>query len=105
MNRIPEEDWKVFKEHHLLVHEEFCSSVSSQISRINESDDLSAISKFQSIAELIVSAVKKEEELFLDYRRSTAMLYLLKFVNEGLLSSEKVEEYSQEVKEWLDLRN
>ena len=45
----------------------------------------------------MIKSAKKETKLFLDYRRSTAMFHLLKFINEGLLNNEQIKEYSEEV--------
>jgi len=102
MNRIPEDDWKVFKKHHLIAHEAYCQAINSEVAKLNEATDLSIINKFQSIAKLIDKSAKKESELFLDYRRSTALLYLLGFINEGLLNTEQVAEYSEEVIKYLN---
>lgn len=101
MDRIPEADWKIFKKHHLIAHEMYCQTINAKIADLMGSMDLSVIEKFQAIAHLVNQSAKEEDELFVDYRRSTALFCLLRFFNEGLLTREQIEEYSPKVKDWL----
>ncbi len=104
MNRMPEADWKIFKKHHLEVHEKFVNRALSQISEVMHGDTRSRIEVFQDIADLVRRLAKQQDQLFSDYRRSTAALMLRIWIHEGLMSEDKVKQYSDEVRAFLSLK-
>ena len=103
MDRIPEADWKLFKKHHAVVHEAFSRRAMATVRELMDDKSAASIERFQSIALYVNKIAKKEDALFNDYRRSSALAFLRVFLLEGLLSDEQVAEYSDEVRRHLDV--
>lgn len=101
MYRISEPDWIIFKRHHLIVHETFVRGVLADFRRLMHDESMTDIERFQSITQVVQKAQKKENALFLDYRRSTAIRFIRSFRVEKLLSEYQMAEYSEELREFL----
>lgn len=102
MDKIPEPDWKVFKRQHLVLHERFVEAELETLNHLFEDREMSPISRFESLADAVKKSKKRESELFDDYRRSTAVLHILKWMDAGLLSEKEFLEYSAEVRDRLN---
>lgn len=103
MQRIPERDWKVFKRQHLELHDSYIERTLSRANEILRSEDLSSIEIFGQLAEFVRSARKEEQELFGDYRRSTAAFHVRRWYAEELMTESQIAEYSDEVRTFLSL--
>lgn len=102
MDRIPERDWKVFKRQHLEFHERFVVAELEKLKDLLENRAMSPISRFEALAAAIRTSSKRESDLFSGYRRSTAVLQILKWMNAGLISEKEFLEYSAEVRDRLN---
>ncbi len=103
MNRLPEEDWIVFKRHHLAIREAYVNKALQNVFDVMHGDQYSRIEMFEIIAEIMKNYSDSDLNLFGDYRRSTAIKYIRSWIIEGLLSDDQLLEYSDEVKSYLDI--
>lgn len=102
MHKIPEWDWKIFKKQHLELHERFIEAELETLKDLFQNREMSSISRFEALADAMKRSRKRESELFDDYRRSTAVLHVLKWMDAGLLSEKEFLEYSEEVRDRLN---
>jgi hypothetical protein len=102
MDKIPEPDWKVFKRQHLVLHERFVEAELETLRGLFENREMSPISRFEALADAFKKSRKRESDLFDDYRRSTAVLHILKWLDAGLLTEKEFLEYGAEVQDRLN---
>ncbi len=93
----------MFKKHHAVVQEAFSRRAMTKIRELMDDKNPASIERFQLIAQYVNKVAMKEDALFHDYRRSSAIAFVRAFILEGLLSDEQVSEYSDEVRRYLDV--
>ena len=93
---IPEADWRQFKRVFPVLMERFCQRVLDDLAKLLRVGGSTAHDQYLRIYVLIQERDKDLGDAFDDFRRSTAILQLLKMRRLGLLSEEELSEFSEE---------
>lgn len=106
MDRIPESDWKIFKELHKLALERYCQRVIDELVNVAADGGKSHHERYLALFRLIRDRDKELAGAFDEFRRSTAVLQLSLIKSLGLLTDEEFTRFSPEtrrqVDHWLD---
>lgn len=103
MDQISKHDWKIFKEHHDVMRERFMNNALSKISKLIREGGKSNIGMFDEIAKVVKKSRKKDSRLFADYSRNTAILSILGWNDEGLITEAEIQKYSRDLQSFLGL--
>jgi hypothetical protein len=104
-SRIPEADWKVFRDIHPAVLARFCDRILSEITRLAKDAGKSSHERYLLVFKLIQQRDDDIAAIFNDFRRSTAFLQLAIMHARGLLTSEELARFSTETQEQLKFLN
>lgn len=106
MRDIAEKDWKYFRKLHQLAVNRFSKETLSNISQIIASKEIdSKHEKYLQIYQYIKVRDKILRDCFDGLRRSTAKLMILEIHNLGLFKPEEFNQFSDDVKNFVDACN
>jgi hypothetical protein len=94
---INESDWKVVRRLHGVALERYCQRVLEEVKVATACND-SYHDCYLKLYQLIRDRDKTMARVFDDLRRSNAVLLLLAIVNEGLLTDDELNQFSQELR-------
>ncbi len=99
LDPIAESDWKVFRELFAIVLDRFCERALSEASRTMADTSQSVQGRFFDVVKLLKDQNKILTDELGDFRRSTAVLQLIRMRSYDLLSDEELARFSQETHE------
>lgn len=99
MSNFPEHDWKVFKEIHPRACERFCSRTLETIRALMEDKEKDPVDRFFDLQKLVKERGKEWNQVFSDWRRSTALLQLGAMYYRDLVGPEDFERLSPETRD------
>ncbi len=106
MKAIAEKDWKVFGRLRTTAHERFYKQALDGCRAIVDKANQTSVEGFGALSDFVGEQDKIAEQIFGDYRRSTAMHRLYAFMDLDLLRDEELSEFSDEARErialWMD---
>lgn len=103
MRDIAEKDWKHFTKLHQLAVNRFSKETLSKINQIIISKEIeSKYEKYLEICRYIKERDKVLRDCFNDIRRSTAKLHILELYNLGLIKPEEFNQFSDDVKKFVN---
>ncbi len=102
LQRIPESDWKVFRELRGKALERFCERVLSDIRHLVSDDTRSLHDRYLEIYKLIDARDGELARVFDSPRRSQAVLQLALIHSHDLLESEELARFTSETRLAID---
>jgi hypothetical protein len=101
MSQFPEPEWKKLRAIREKVLNRFCVKALAEVKDILEKSDLEnqAHKAYLATFSSIRDSDKEVANLFNDWRRSTASMTLLKWMEFGLLTENEFDSFSDEIKE------
>jgi hypothetical protein len=100
---IPEQDWKIFRELHVVALERLCDKILAEAKKEIERPGKSAHERYLNLFKLIEKRDHDIARAFNDFRRSTATMQLVKIHSLGLLTGEELRRFSPETLEILEI--
>jgi hypothetical protein len=98
-SRIPESDWRRFKELHHDLMERFCADVLEELAAIARSADDSAHERYLRVYKLIKERDKELARAFDPFSRSKAVMQLVTMRHMGLLTDDELGGFSEQTQE------
>ena len=95
---IPERDWKVFREIHLVARVRFCEQVLSEIANASSASDQDAHERYLKVFEFVRDKDKELGALFDNPRRSSALRQLSMIASAGLVTDAELSRFSPETR-------
>lgn len=95
---IKESDWKVYRELHGVAMNRLCSRALTQVGQDTEGDS-SPYEKFMRIFKTANDTNDQIARIFENPRRSTALLFIIAWRAEGLITDEKMNRFSEDIRE------
>ena len=103
MRDIPEKDWKHFRSLNELIINRFSKDTISQISQIIASKEIeSKHEKYLKVYEYVRERDKILDNQLRDFRRSNAKLKILEIYRMGLIKPQEFDQFSDEVKDFVN---
>ncbi len=99
--RIPESDWKVFRELREIALQRFCQRVLAEVQQIASGTSKTAHERYLAVYRLIEKRDHEVAEAFNDPRRGTAMMQLLVIHRRGLLEPSELSRFSDSTRRTL----
>lgn len=96
LERIPEPDWKVFREIHKPLLRRHCRETLDRLAEIAAQDDEDAHEQYLRAYKYIHQRDKEVAEVFEDFRRSTALMQLGLMRRKKLLDDSDLDRFSEE---------
>ena len=103
--QIPEADWKIFKELFKVTLERFCERVLLELGPLYADTSATHHERYLKIYGHIEKSDEAIEELFDNYRRSTAWRQIAAIHRRGLFTDEEYSRFSEETHEIVALFN
>lgn len=107
MGDIAERDWRVFRRLAKIALDRYCHQTLDLVDRIVHSERQTNHAKHLEIYRLVHERDQALAEAFNDARRSVAVAQLVRLRSMGLLSDDEMAEFSEELREkvnlWLQL--
>jgi hypothetical protein len=103
MKDIREADWKVFREVHGAALERFFERAVREMERNMAAGEGKGNwrERFWEVLEPAQKRRKEAAELFDDFRRSTALIFLARLRREGLVTDEEMGRFSEETRKYV----
>ena len=98
IDRIPENDWKLFCKVREAALERFCKQILADVAELCADTSDTAHERYLKLYRLVEERDEKIANLFNDKRRSTAKLQLLLMHREGLLTNDQLAGFSDEIR-------
>ena len=106
--RIPERDWKVYRDLHRTLVERYCRRVLDEVESLIGAESQSAHDRYGRLYGLIRDRDKEIARVFDGMRRSAALFQIEACRELGLLTDEEMSRFSDETQEliarWLEFR-
>jgi len=97
-SEIPETDWKIFKQLHQKLLQEYCAGVLKEIEALIYNQEGSAHERYLAVYKLLERRDRQMADAFDDYRRSTAVIQLGMMRRMKLLSDEDLQLLSEQTR-------
>ena len=101
-NRIPESDWKVFRELREVALQRFCSRIFETLDRMRQNESGTYHERYIELYGWLHDRNGEMAEAFDDLRRSTMLLRLSVIDSLGLLEPEELERFTPGTREAVD---
>jgi hypothetical protein len=101
-HRIPEPDWKIFRQLRLLALDRFCQRVLAEVSELAVDVDKSHHERYLAMFKLLHDRDDKLADMFNSPRRSVALMQLARIQSMKLLSTEELARFSPETRAALE---
>jgi hypothetical protein len=100
---IEESDWKVFRRLHKIALERFCERVLKEVKAAATEHAKGYHDSYLKVFALIRDRDQTIASAFNDPRRSNAFILLSNIMNEGLLTTAELDQFSPEAREVIDV--
>ena len=98
MYGVNEKDWKLLRKKIVGWQEAYMDRLNQEYMRILQDEELAPSQKFWELEKRIRND-KKDTGVIIEMRRSMMVLNLLNLLNEGAITMEDLEDFSEELKE------
>jgi len=95
---IPEVDWKIFKELHVVAEERCTQQILAEVAGILAESAKSAVDRFGEIGKLMKERNRNLADAFGDFRRSTAIHQLMLMHARGWIRAEELARFTEETR-------
>lgn len=102
-DRIKESDWKIFRRVHQTALERFCDGILAEIQYFVTDRETNSHARYLEIFKRIHERNEKMATLFDDKKRSNALFQLAGFRHHGLITDEEYAEFSQELRDEVEM--
>jgi hypothetical protein len=99
--RIPEPDWRVFRDLHPVWLERYCQRVNSELMNRLSDEKLSAHELYLNVYRFIVDRDRELAGAFNDFRRSTAVIQIRIIRGLGVIMDEELARFSDSTREFV----
>ena len=96
--KIPESDWKIFRELRSVALERFCQGVLDEIGKISSNKNQSSHERYLAVFKLLQRRDDELADAFNDARRSNAYFHLAHIQGHNLLDEEEFSRFSPETR-------
>ena len=103
MSRIPESDWKIIRKHKDRLLAEVCEQIFQKVESIAKLRNGKEYKKYIELWTLINNEDDSIAEMFDDLKRSNAIYRLAAMHSHGILTSEILNEFSDETRKNIEL--
>ncbi|MEY2609129.1 MAG: hypothetical protein QOH31_7026 [Verrucomicrobiota bacterium] len=93
--RIPEADWKIFRQLHEVWLERYCTQTNEQTQRLLSKPGVSSYDRYLEVYKFIRDKDRELGFAFDDFRRSTATLQIRIIKNLGVITEEELGTFSE----------
>jgi hypothetical protein len=95
-NKFPEADWKIFRQLHPIACERYCNQAVADLQRILSQSSRPSGHRFWDALELAREQAKEIRSLFDDFRRSTALVQLIRMCAAKLIRDKEMSRFTDE---------
>jgi hypothetical protein len=99
-SKIPEADWKVFRELHAVALDRFCQKVLADVTRLAADSGQDNHERYVAIYRLMRERDKVMAGVFDDLSRSNALFQLMLIMRHGLLNEAELARFTRETREY-----